>query len=143
MTPSNNCYAIIKQFERFRPTAYKPTKNDVWTCGWGHTHGVEATTTCTTSQAQEWLVEDVAEAAHVVNADCKVPLTQNQFDALVSLAFNIEEAVSPSHTLMQKLNAKDYAGAADQFPRWDYQAGEELDGLKNRRAEERSLFLRT
>lgn len=142
LRPSANCYAIIKNFEKFRPTAYKPTKNDVWTAGWGHTHGVTATTTCDQNTAQEWLLEDVEASADDVSRECQVPLSQNQFDALVSLCFNIPEALSEQHTLMQMLNARNYAAAADQFLRWDYQAGTELAGLKARREQERALFLR-
>lgn len=141
MTPSPWLANFLKQYERFRPTAYKPTPNDVWTCGYGHTKGVTQTTTCTMAQALEWLEDDISERA--VLPVCRlvnVPLTQCQFDALCSLVFNC--GPDPlEKTLGQLLNAKDYAGAAAQFKRWDRQAGKELDGLEKRRIAEMNHFL--
>lgn len=142
MQISANGLAIIKQFEQFRPTAYLPTPRDVWTIGWGHTAGVEQGDTCTQNQAQEWLLEDTYSAAHNVAAMAAVPLAQNQFDALVSLVFNIGAHNFDGSTLLRKLNAGDYAGAADQFTVWNKQAGRVLPGLVMRRAEERALFLK-
>lgn len=71
-----------------------------------------------------------------------VPLSQNQFDALVSLVYNIGETAFSNSTLLKKLNAKDYQGAADQFPRWNKGGGQVLKGLVRRRADERDLFLK-
>jgi len=71
----------------------------------------------------------------------KVALTSNQFSALVSFAFNCGVGNLKSSTLLKKLNAKDYAGAADQFLVWTKAAGKELPGLIKRRAAERLLFL--
>lgn len=140
MTPSSWLYNFLKSYERFRPTAYKPTAKDVWTLAWGHTRGVKQGDTCTTSQGEEWLSQDTADAQHEVNTLIHVPLTQNQYDALVSLVFNC--GPDPlTHTLGSLLNAKDYAGAAAQFKKWDYQAGQPLDGLEKRRVAEMNHFL--
>lgn len=140
LTPSAWLWAFLKQYERFRPTAYKPTQNDKWTCGWGHTKGVTQATICTMAEGQQWLEDDVAEAAAEVLRLVKVPLTQDQFDALVSLTFNA--GISPLlKTLGTVLNAGNYAGAAAQFKRWDWQAGVELDGLEARRVAESKHFL--
>ena len=68
-------------------------------------------------------------------------MTQNQFDALVSLVFNIGGANFASSTLVKKFNAGDIQGAADQFPRWKNASGKEMKGLVRRRAAERELFL--
>ena len=141
MTPSDKCFAIIKNFEQFRPTAYKPTRKDVWTCGWGHTHGVIETTTCDHDQAQEWLEDDMSVAVEAVNKHVTVPMTQNQFDALVSLVFNIGEPNFTESTLLRKLNDRDYGGAASEFLKWDDQAHVELPGLERRREQEKALFL--
>lgn len=140
MQPSPWLWAFLKNYERYRPTAYLPTLRDKWTAGWGHTKGVTATTTCDTTTAQQWLVDDVSEAVAEVNRLVHVALTQAQFDALCSLTFNC--GPDPlTHTLGAKLNAGDYAGAAAEFKRWDRQAGKELDGLEKRRVAEANHFL--
>lgn len=139
LQPSPWLINFIKLYERFRPTAYKPTPKDKWTCGWGHTDGVSQFTTCDTTLAETWIRMDLAEAVRLVKALVTVPLTQAQFDALVSLVFNA--GPDPLHmTLGQLLNAGDYAGAAAQFKRWDRQAGKELDGLEKRRVAEAQHF---
>lgn len=71
----------------------------------------------------------------------KVKLTQGQFDALVSFAYNLGARALSTSTLLQKLNAFDYAGAADEFPRWNKAGGKVLPGLTRRREAERALFL--
>lgn len=140
MQPSPWLWAFLKSYERFRPSAYKPTSKDKWTAGWGHTKGVTETTTCDSATAQQWLVDDVAEAEAEVHLHVYVPLTQSQYDALVSLIFNC--GPDPlTHTLGAKLNAADYAGAAAEFKRWDRQAGKELPGLEKRRVAEANHFL--
>jgi len=72
-----------------------------------------------------------------VNGAVKVPLAQNQFDALVS-----GEGAFKGSTLLKKLNATDYIGAADQFPQWNKGGGKVMKGLVRRRAAERELFLK-
>lgn len=139
LQPSPWLISFIKLYERFRPTAYKPTPKDVWTCGWGHTAGVSQFTTCDTPTAEGWIRMDLAEAVTEVKNKVTVPLTQAQFDALVSLVFN----AGPDPLLMtlgHKLNAGDYAGAAAEFKRWDRQAGKELPGLEKRRLAEAQHF---
>jgi lysozyme len=145
MTPSPWLATFLKTYEKFRPTAYAATGDErrrgIWTCGWGHTHGVTETTTCTMDQANAWLADDIAQrAVAIVNQHVTVPLTQNQFDALCSLVFNC--GPDPLfYTLGSLLAAKDYKGAAAQFPRWDRQAGVELPGLEKRRDAEMAHFL--
>lgn len=140
MSPSPWLYNFLKQYERFRPTAYLPTPKDVPTIGWGHTKGAKLGDTCTSDQAQAWLEQDVAGAVASCNRLIHVPLNQCQFDALCSLMFNCGTAPLVG-TLGSLLNAKDYAGAAQQFKRWDRQAGKELPGLENRRIAEMNHFL--
>ncbi len=77
-----------------------------------------------------------------VNQSVKVSINQNQFDALVSLTYNIGEQAFKDSTLLAKLNKGDYLGAADQFPRWNKGGGEVMKGLVRRRADERVLFLK-
>lgn len=153
MIPSQWLYDFLERYEQFRPTAYKPTPKDVWTIGYGHTHGVKEGDTCTIAQALIWLKEDTTEACNRVNRNVTVPLTQEQFDSLVSIVFNVGPGVpgvrdgiiwlamtgGPS-SLLRKLNAGDYAGAAAEFPKWNKQAGRVLGGLVARRLEERLHF---
>lgn len=141
MTPSAWLWAFLKQYERFRPTAYKPTPRDVWTIGWGHTYAVKEGDTCTMAQAQIWLEQDVATAVVYVNKCVNRKLTQNQFDALVSLCFNIGGGNFAGSGLLKFVNAgNDHAAAAD-FDNWDKQAGAVLDGLLRRREAESQHYL--
>lgn len=133
-------FAIIRSYEKFRPTAYKPTPNDIWTIGFGHTRGVKEGDCCELHDGEDWLHADVAVAEKAVNSNVTVPLTQNQFDALVSLVFNIGAAAFSSSTLRHLLNAGVYDGAAAEFPKWRKQAGRVLAGLVARRKTERDLF---
>lgn len=120
--------------------AFKPTPNDVWTIGFGHTHGVCEGMTCTVEQAQAWFLEDMAWAQAAVLAAVTVPLNQNQLDALVSFTENEGATAFEESTLLRLLNAGDYAGAAAQFSRWIYQRGQILPGLVDRRNQEAALF---
>lgn len=132
---------IIKDSEGLRLKAYLPTKNDVWTVGYGHTHGVYQGMTITEQQAEQFLHEDVKWAEDAVNQYVHVSLTQNQFDALVSFVFNVGTGNFSNSTLLRLLNKGDYKGAADQFLRWNKQKGVVLNGLTTRRKNERALFL--
>ena len=132
---------LIKKWEKLKLVAYLPTPDDVWTIGWGHIMGVKKGDKITKEQAQEFFIQDKQWAEDAVNQKVKVPLTQEQFDALVSLVFNIGANAFSRSTLLKKLNRKDYQGAADQFNVWVKQKGKTLTGLVRRRAEERSYFL--
>lgn len=131
---------LIKKHEGFRPTAYKPTKADVWTIGYGHTHGVKEGDTCTVSQADAWLYDDVREAELSIT-NIGRPLTQNQFDALVSFAYNLGPGPLTHSGLHDALMQNDNQKAADELLKWIYQGKSVLHGLTVRRADERALFL--
>lgn len=144
MTPSQWLWDFLQRPGNEGPLAtkaYKPTPDDVWTIGYGHTRGVMPTDTCTADQADAWLQNDVAGAVIAVCHLVDVPLAQAQFDALVSLVFNIGAGNFQTSTLLRKLNARDYAGAAEEFPKWNHQAGHVLDGLTTRRDAEQARFL--
>ena len=132
--------ALIKDYEKCRLSAYLPTADDVPTIGYGHTRGVSMGDTCTQEQADAWFLEDVAWAEDCVNEAVKVELTQQQFDACVSLCFNIGCRGFKTSTLVRKLNDGDYEGASLQFLRWDKQRGKVLAGLTRRRMAEVRLF---
>lgn len=136
----------IKKHEALRLTAYLPTKDDVWTIGWGHTKTARQGMVITETQAEELLRQDLAWVEDTIKRLVKVPLEQNQFDALASLIFNIGGANFSKSTVLRRLNESDYKGAADAFLMWnkqrDKQTGKmnKLRGLTIRRAEERALF---
>jgi lysozyme len=140
MVPSDACYNLIKRFESFQPNAYLDPEG-IPTIGYGHTYGVVMGFTCTQVQADDWLKSDVSLADSFVGVQVKVPLTQGQFDALTSFVFNCGIQAFAESTLLRKLNAGDYAGAAAEFPRWVHGNGMRvLAGLVTRRATERILF---
>lgn len=88
MKTSENGLDLIKQFEGYRDTAYKCPAG-VWTIGWGHTKGVKEGDRIDTARAEELLSSDLQVFEKAVN-DADFPsLTQNQFDALVALTYNI------------------------------------------------------
>ncbi|WP_147198547.1 lysozyme [Pantoea sp. CCBC3-3-1] len=139
MKISNNGINLIKKFEGLELKAYKDSVG-ILTIGYGHTHGVKAGDVITGQQADAFLREDVHVAELAVNANVKVKLTQGQFDALVSFIFNLGAGNFVKSTLLKKLNAGDYAGAADEFGKWVNAGGKLLPGLVKRRAAEREAF---
>jgi lysozyme len=112
-----------------------------WTIGYGHKLGpLESRASITAARALELLREDAREAENAVNALVTVALAQSQFDALVSLVFNIGSGAFGGSTLLRLLNEGDYAGAATQFARWNRAGGEVRLGLMARRDAEAQLF---
>ena len=96
--------------------------------------------TCTKEQADAWFLEDIAWVEDCVNRAITSELSQQEFDALCSLCFNIGCRAFRGSTLVKLLNAGDYDGAAAQFLRWDKQRGQVLAGLTRRREAEAELF---
>lgn len=151
---------FIKQKEELRLTAYDdkhPKKvlksgdkiEGKLTVGYGHTGKVddkpiEIGTVITEQKAKNLMDTDISQAQDIVKNKVKVPLTQNQFDALTSLAFNCPSAFKSEKdsTLLRKLNSGDYKGASEEFPRWNKSGGEPMVGLTNRRKAEKELFLK-
>lgn len=132
---------LIKRFEGFKSRAYRDPVGVV-TIGWGHTRTARLGQIVTRQQGEALLRQDIAEFERAVETLVDVPLTDNQFAALVSLAFNIGAGALRRSTLRHKLNAGDYSGAAREFLRWDKAGGRVLKGLSQRRYAEMSLFLR-
>lgn len=135
----------IRGHEALRLVAYLDSVGR-WTVGYGDTGpDVVKGLVITKEQAEERLRGRLVEFEGYVNRLVKVSLTQNQFDALVSLVYNIGPTNFSSSTLLRKLNAGDYAGAADQFLVWNKGRVDGklvvIDGLTNRRKAERQLFV--
>lgn len=94
-----------------------------------------------TAEVNELFRKDVKRFEDAVNSKVKVPLRQNEFDALVSLAFNIGTGALSKSTVLRRLNAGDRHGAADAFLSWNKAGGRVLNGLTRRRKAEREMFL--
>lgn len=132
--------AIIKEFEGLRLDAYRCPAN-VLTVGWGHTGpDVKTGMVITLDQAEELFTKDVQKFVEGVNYAVRIQLTQNQFDALVCLSYNIGVSAFQHSTLLRKLNAGDIKGAAAEFLRWNKGGGVILAGLTRRRIKEAALF---
>lgn len=140
---SDNGIAKIKQWEGFKKKAYRDG-GGVWTVGYGHTSDENLTVTSTTviseEEAERLLRIDLREAEDAVNAYVKVPLNQNQFDALVSFTFNVGGSAFAKSTLLKKLNAGDYDAVPKELARWNKDNGKVVAGLTNRRAAEAGLW---
>ena len=137
---------LITRWEGCKLTAYKDG-GGVWTIGYGHTSAagapeVKAGLKISLPDAKEIFVRDVVKYEAAVDKANNRPMTQGQFDAMVSLAFNVGAAGFESSTLVKKLNAHDYLGASGEFVRWNRAAGKPMLGLTRRRAAERDHFLR-
>jgi len=140
MNTSQRGIELIKQHEGVRYQAYDDGVG-VWTVGVGHTKGVVKGDKIDDRQVDQFLREDLESAEYAVSRLVTVDLTQNQFDALVSLVFNIGSGAFSTSTLLKMLNKGNLPAAADQFGRWNMAGGKVLRGLVIRRAAERALFL--
>lgn len=137
---------LIRNFESLRLNAYDDGVG-VWTIGFGTTKYPNGTRvkkgdTCTLDQAKAYMHNDLKAFEQTVSSAVKVPINQNQFDALVSLAYNIGSTAFKNSTLVKRLNEGNYKAAAEQFGLWVNARGKRLQGLVNRRAIEKALFLK-
>ena len=131
--------ALIKKFEGCELTAYQCSAG-VWTIGYGHTKGIEEGMEITQQEAEDMLVEELHEYENYINDNVTAPLSQNQFDAMVSWVYNLGPANLKASTLLKVLNAGDYDGVPAQIKRWNKAGGVTLDGLIRRREAESLLF---
>jgi lysozyme len=132
---------LIKSFEALKLTAYQDQRGR-WTIGWGHTGPeVVESMTCTPAQAEIWFQQDTENAVQGVDTSITTNVTQNQFDALVSFTYNVGVGAEGHSTMAKLINARDFAGAAAQFPLWDHVDGVANAGLLRRRQAEQALFL--
>lgn len=126
----------IATWEGFKGEAYIPVPGDVPTIGFGSTEGVQMGDTISVPDALNRLEKDVRVAEDAVRSCVTVPLLPHEFDAYVSLAYNIGKASFCGSTLVKKLNAGDYLGACEEIKRWHFAGGKSLKGLVDRRAAE-------
>jgi len=144
MKISDNGIHFIKQEEGEKLSAYFDSVG-ILTIGVGHTGSVSGkpitkNTRITANESTQLLLQDLDTAEQAIEKNVTVPLTQNQYDALCSLIFNIGAGAFATSTVKKKLNAGDYQGAAEAFLMWK-RAGNNPDLLLGRRQRERRLFL--
>lgn len=136
--PVEAAASFVKKWEGYRDVAYLCPAG-VWTLGYGHTDGVEEGERCTPEQAETWLREDLESTRSQLAPYVNAPLTERQFVALLSLAFNLgaRGVLTKCPRLMRALNMRDYEACADEF--LDVTSGG-LPGLVRRRREEAAMM---
>ncbi|MDK1709049.1 lysozyme [Serratia marcescens] len=145
MNISKGGIELIKRFEGLRLKGYQDSVG-VWTIGYGWTQPVDGKKVGPGMQIDQATADRLLKCGVVqyeqgVNQLVKERITQGQFDALVSFAYNLGLRSLSTSTLLKKLNAGDKAGAADEFGKWVNAGGKRLKGLVARRAAEREMFL--
>lgn len=123
----------IASYEGYSDTAYVPVAGDKLTIGFGSTSDVKPNQTITVTEGLGRLYRDVLVAESAIHQCVRVPLSQGEYDAYTSLAFNIGNKAFCSSTLVKKLNGGDYEGACSEVKRWVYFKGQVLRGLQLRR----------
>jgi lysozyme len=136
MTLSASALVGIAVHEGYRGEAYTPVKGDVPTIGFGTTAGVKPGDRIEPVQALVRKLQDVQRFEGALRQCVRVPLHQHEYDAFLSLAYNIGPGAFCGSTLVRRLNAGDYAGACAEILRWDRFRGEPLRGLTLRRQAE-------
>ncbi|MEM7740313.1 MAG: lysozyme, partial [Pseudomonadota bacterium] len=145
MRIGQNGLSLIKDFEGLELEAYQDIVG-VWTIGYGHTdHAgppeVTPGLTITADEAEDILRNDLGQYENAVTKAVKVDITQNMFDALVSITYNIGVNGMKGSTFIKRLNAKNYTGCAEAMQWWNKAGGQVVSGLKRRREAEADLFL--
>jgi lysozyme len=140
---SLEAHDLIKNLEGFRPEAY--VKADQWLIGYGfaqYPSGAmpKAGDTISRERADEILVHEVNKISNYIAKLIQAPVSQNQFDALVSFAYSVGVGRFRDSTLLRKLNSEDYEATAQEFKRWVHINGEVSPGLVKRRERELGLF---
>ena len=144
MKVSSKGLELIKEFEGFSSVAYLCSAKKA-TIGYGNTFWEDGTPVKIGDQISkeraETLLKHVVDNFSVaVEVDIKIEVSQNQFDALVSLAYNIGLGAFKNSTLLRQLNRGNFVGASQEFLRWDKSNGKPLLGLTRRREREKLLF---
>lgn len=141
---------LIKKFEGFSEHPYTCPAGKL-TIGYGSTmwgtdgkkRRIWESLRVTEGEATTQMVADLDEIAARIQADVVVPLSSEQLGALASFVYNVGITAFRTSTLLRRLNAGDYKGAADQLDRWVHAGGSKVRGLATRRAAEKELFLST
>lgn len=139
LTLSASALVGILLHEGYSDKAYTPVKGDRLTIGFGSANGVKAGDTIKPPQAVARALADVQRFEGALKQCVKVPLHQYEYDAYISLSYNIGSKAFCGSTLVKKLNAGDYAGACRELSKWTKFKGKDLPGLVARREKERAM----
>ena len=135
--------ALIKEAEGLRLKPYR--ENNHWLVGYGHLLAARPPAAISQAQAESYLREDLADCEAAISRCVRVPVTSNEFSAMASLCYTVGTAAFAQSTLVDRLNAGDRKGAANQFLVWTKGtvkgAKTHLSHLADRRKKERALFL--
>ena len=140
-----NALVLARIFENCCLVAY-PDVDGVWTIAWGHTKNVKEGDTCTQVQADQWLLEELNEAATKLCSPIGIPtallpvITQNQFDALTDWVYNLGIEAFLKSTARKFLLQQKFTQVAQALLNWDEAGGRPLAGLLRRRLAEQALF---
>jgi GH24 family phage-related lysozyme (muramidase) len=147
-TTTSNAEAIIKKFEGKRLKAYKDS-GGIYTIGYGSIYNwdknrpVISTDVIDDTTALNWLRKEIGTKSAEIKKLIKVPVNQNMFDSLTSLAYNIGTGTFKKSTLLRLLNSGSNKNlVADEFLKWNKVKGNIVPGLTNRRILEKELFLK-
>ena len=138
---SEEALALIKRWEGLKLQSYKCVAG-VWTVGFGHVATARPGMVISETQATRLLMEDLARFEAAIERLVRVPLSDGQFGALVSWAFNVGEGAAARSSLIRKLNAGEYDAVPGELARWNKVDGKVVPGLSNRRAAEAGLWAR-
>jgi len=133
---SASALVAIALHEGYRENAYLPLAGDKPTIGFGTTSGVKLGDRTSPEKALQDALKNINNFEGALKQCVKVPLTQGEYDAYISLSYNIGSGNFCSSTLVKKLNGQDYEGACQEILRWDKFKGQRLPGLTKRRQEE-------
>ena len=139
MEISQEGLALIKKFEGCELKSYQDSVG-VWTIGYGHTKGVKPNMEITKEEAEKMLKEELPEYEGYVEKCVEVPLSQNEFDALVCWVYNLGPTNLLQSTLLKVLNQGQKEKVPEQIKRWNKAGGIVLNGLVRRREAEALLF---
>lgn len=140
MKVSNELIDKIKQFESYRSKAYRCSAG-VLTCGYGHTKGVTARTTCNKTKALAWLKSDLEPIERFLSAIPEVCKSQGRFDACADFCFNLGTGAFRGSTLLKLIQKKSSVSIIQaEFLKWIYAGGRPMEGLKMRRRWEAGRF---
>lgn len=139
MRTSEEGVALIRHFEGCRLEAYLCPAN-VWTCGYGHTKGVQEGDVIDQEAAEAFLIEDLGEFERYVREAVEIDLEQHQFDALVCWTFNLGPGNLRESTLLNRVNYGPLSEVPFQIQRWTRAGGQILEGLVRRRKAEALLW---
>jgi lysozyme len=132
----------IAVHEGYKDEAYIPVPGDVPTIDFGRTKGVKMGDKSNPVRGLQYLLDEVENVyAAGVKRCVKVPLFQHEYEAMISISYNIGVGAFCNSTLVKKLNAGDYEGACNEFTKWVYVKGRKVNGLINRREQEKKQCL--